>query len=185
MPDTQWPRYYVFEQPAEGAAPIHAGSVHAPDAEMAILNARDVFSRRPQRLSMWLVRDIHIFSKTRAELTGFMAEQGARAADEKSAADEQEFYVFRKRGARGVCTFVGLVRARSNRAALRAALDRYPDSQATLWWIVAQQDLIRTRAEDTDELFRSASDKPFRHESHYPVRTLMREVRSQQKRAES
>ncbi|EWM51920.1 phenylacetic acid degradation B family protein [Bordetella holmesii 70147] len=32
------------------------GSLHAPDAEMAINNARDVYTRRNEGLSIWVVR---------------------------------------------------------------------------------------------------------------------------------
>lgn len=33
----------------------HVGSLHAPDAEMAIRNARDVYTRRKEGLSIWVV----------------------------------------------------------------------------------------------------------------------------------
>ena len=40
------------------------GSLHAPDAEMAIKNARDVYTRRNEGVSIWVVRsaDIHASS---------------------------------------------------------------------------------------------------------------------------
>ena len=33
----------------------HAGSLHAPDAQMAIQNARDVYTRRQEGVSIWVV----------------------------------------------------------------------------------------------------------------------------------
>lgn len=33
----------------------HAGSLHAADAEMAIQNARDVYTRRQEGVSIWVV----------------------------------------------------------------------------------------------------------------------------------
>ena len=33
----------------------HVGSLHAPDAEMAIKNARDVYTRRNEGVSIWVV----------------------------------------------------------------------------------------------------------------------------------
>ena len=33
----------------------HVGSLHAPDAEMAINNARDVYTRRNEGVSIWVV----------------------------------------------------------------------------------------------------------------------------------
>lgn len=45
----------VFIQKETGAPHEHAGSVHAPDAEMALQNARDVFARRGEVVSIWVV----------------------------------------------------------------------------------------------------------------------------------
>ena len=45
----------VFLQSAQGAPHEHAGNVHAPDAEMALTNARDVYARRGKVLSLWVV----------------------------------------------------------------------------------------------------------------------------------
>ena len=38
----------------------HVGSLHAPDAETAILNARDVYTRRNEGVSIWVVEADHI-----------------------------------------------------------------------------------------------------------------------------
>ncbi len=53
--DSQWPLWEVFVQPAQGAAYEHSGSVHAPDAEGALQNARDVYSRRGEAIGIWVV----------------------------------------------------------------------------------------------------------------------------------
>jgi len=45
----------VFTQPADGAPYEHAGSLHAPDAEMALQNARDVYARRGEAINIWVV----------------------------------------------------------------------------------------------------------------------------------
>ena len=53
--DSQWPLWEVFTQ-KDGAAPHeHAGSVHGADAEMALQNARDVYGRRGNIVSLWVV----------------------------------------------------------------------------------------------------------------------------------
>jgi len=51
----QWPLWEVFTQPKPGAPHEHAGSVHAPDAELALQNARDVYTRRGEAVSIWVV----------------------------------------------------------------------------------------------------------------------------------
>src|SRR5690606_36949825 len=73
--DTQWPRFEVFQQ-VRPDTPFHnVGSVHAPDAELALQNARDVFVRRPQTVTLWVVPADRILMKTREELA---AEPGWR-----------------------------------------------------------------------------------------------------------
>jgi ring-1,2-phenylacetyl-CoA epoxidase subunit PaaB len=68
MTDTQWPRFIVFQQAKVDAPHQYAGSVHAPDAEMALMNARDVFVRRPTCVSLWVVPSTAVFSRTAEEL---------------------------------------------------------------------------------------------------------------------
>jgi len=53
--DSEWPLWEVFVQEVGGEPHQHAGSLHAPDAEMALQNARDVYSRRGKVSSMWVV----------------------------------------------------------------------------------------------------------------------------------
>ncbi len=50
----EWPLWEVFVQPSDGAPHEHAGSVHAADAELALQNARDVYSRRGSVMSVWV-----------------------------------------------------------------------------------------------------------------------------------
>ena len=53
--DSQWPLWEVFTQSEQGAPHEHAGSLHAPDAEQAMQNARDVYARRGGVISLWVV----------------------------------------------------------------------------------------------------------------------------------
>ena len=55
MSDTQLPVWEVFIQANPGIAHKHAGNVHAADAEMALQNARDVYSRRSEGMNIWVV----------------------------------------------------------------------------------------------------------------------------------
>ncbi len=52
---TEWPLWEVFTQPPGGLPHEHAGSLHAPDAKTALMNARDVYSRRGGVVSLWVV----------------------------------------------------------------------------------------------------------------------------------
>ncbi len=46
----------VFVQSEDGAPHEHAGSVRAADRELALQNARDVYTRRGKVFSVWVVR---------------------------------------------------------------------------------------------------------------------------------
>jgi ring-1,2-phenylacetyl-CoA epoxidase subunit PaaB len=45
----------IFIRSQHGLSHKHVGSLHAPDAEMAINNARDVYTRRNEGVSIWVV----------------------------------------------------------------------------------------------------------------------------------
>ncbi|MGM0589661.1 MAG: 1,2-phenylacetyl-CoA epoxidase subunit PaaB [Bacteroidota bacterium] len=62
--DTQWPTWEVFTQPKTGKPHEHAGNLHAPDAETALQNARDVYARRNEAVSIWVVPSEHIVAST-------------------------------------------------------------------------------------------------------------------------
>lgn len=49
------PLWEVFVQEELGEPHAHAGSLHAPDSKMALLHARDVYSRRGAVKSIWVV----------------------------------------------------------------------------------------------------------------------------------
>jgi ring-1,2-phenylacetyl-CoA epoxidase subunit PaaB len=49
------PLWEVFIRSKRGLSHNHVGSLHAPDAEMALHNARDVFTRRMEGVSIWVV----------------------------------------------------------------------------------------------------------------------------------
>ena len=51
----EWPLWEVFIRGQHGLNHRHVGSLHAPDAEMATNNARDVYTRRNEGVSIWVV----------------------------------------------------------------------------------------------------------------------------------
>lgn len=57
---TEWPLWEVFIRSKQGLDHKHAGSLHAADAAMAIENARDVYTRRMEGVSLWVVESKYI-----------------------------------------------------------------------------------------------------------------------------
>ncbi len=55
-----WPLWEVFIRSKSGLDHKHAGSLHAADAQMAIENARDVYTRRMEGISIWVVESKYI-----------------------------------------------------------------------------------------------------------------------------
>lgn len=55
-----WPLFEIFIRAKNGLNHKHVGSLHAADATMAIQNARDVYTRRNEGISIWVVEAKHI-----------------------------------------------------------------------------------------------------------------------------
>lgn len=54
------PLWEVFIRPRNGLAHRHCGSLHAADAQMALQAARDVYTRRGEGQSIWVVPSSNI-----------------------------------------------------------------------------------------------------------------------------
>ena len=52
----EWPLWEVFIRGQHGQSHRHVGSLHAPAAEMAVKHARDVYTRRNEGVSIWVVK---------------------------------------------------------------------------------------------------------------------------------
>lgn len=57
---TSWPLWEIFIRSKQGLDHKHVGSLHAADAQMAIENARDVYTRRMEGVSIWVVESKYI-----------------------------------------------------------------------------------------------------------------------------
>lgn len=55
-----WPLWEVFVRTRAGLSHKHAGSVHAPDEKIALLHARDTYTRRMEGISLWVVKSSDI-----------------------------------------------------------------------------------------------------------------------------
>jgi ring-1,2-phenylacetyl-CoA epoxidase subunit PaaB len=67
----EWPLWEVFIRSKAGLDHKHAGSLHAADAQMAIENARDVYTRRMEGISIWVVESKHIHASNPEEADAF------------------------------------------------------------------------------------------------------------------
>lgn len=67
----QLPLWEVFVQSNSGSTYKHAGSVHASDKQMALQNARDIYTRRSEGRSIWVVLSENIAASSPADEAEF------------------------------------------------------------------------------------------------------------------
>ena len=174
MTDTQWPRFMVFQQAGQSEPVLHNGSVHASDIEMAMLNARDVFVRRPEASELWVVPVDQIYSRTREELA---LSKNEKIIDQ-SINRLIDFYVFGKLSEPSQAELLGEVNASSAEAAMKAAVEKFSDRDVLRWWVFPVSSAVKSLAKDANSMFGTARDRKFTDQAEYPVVTLMRQLRS-------
>ena len=74
--EAEWSLYEVFVRGKRGLNHVHVGSLHAADDRMALLHARDVYTRRNEGVSIWVVRAEHITASSPGEKDPFFAPSG-------------------------------------------------------------------------------------------------------------
>lgn len=192
-----WPRWEVFKKDNQKKPYQAVGSVHATDPEHALLNARNVFVRRPAAVSLWVVPASVIFAKTAEEIASASAEELASASAEEitsASAEELEapplqvsedgdlrsFVVFRKANHRRSMTYmdhVGEISAADPESALAKAIDQFDDKSGLCWWIVPADAIIATDDDVVDAWFAPAKTKTYKQQSQYGFVSKLREGR--------
>ena len=174
--DTQWPRFQVFVQEQENRPHEDAGSVHAPDTEMALQYARDVFVRRPECVSLWVAPAEAIFSRTAEEL-----EQPERAStdDQAGEAAPTEYSLFHKTHSAGKMRFACNVTAASPEAAMQIGAERFAGQQAFAWWVIPTEKIVHSLPQEAGSLFTPARDKRFRMAADFKTHSMMRQIKTE------
>ena len=67
----EWPIWEVFVRSKQGLDHKHCGSLHAPDAPAALRMARDVYTRRQEGVSIWVVPSSAITASNPADKAEF------------------------------------------------------------------------------------------------------------------
>jgi ring-1,2-phenylacetyl-CoA epoxidase subunit PaaB len=168
MSDTQWPRYEVFKQDSPKKPHTSVGTVHAPDAEMALLNARDVFVRRPSAVSIWVVPATAVFTITAEEME--LNPNWHKLVTEEVPA--KTYYIFAKQSQRRSMTYVehvGEVEAKTAVQAIQKASQNrdFAPGDVFVWWAVLAAAVTRSEDDDIASMFAPAQDKTYRQQSYY------------------
>lgn len=162
--DTQWPRWEVFKQDTPKKPHQAVGSVHASDPEHALLTARNVFARRPNAVSLWVVPASAVVSVTAEELDNM------QSMETVNDAPAQTYLVFQKTGHRRSMTFVdhvGELKASTPEDALRQATKLFGNDEVVAWWLVPKSVLTRSDDADVESWFAPAKTKTYKQQSAY------------------
>lgn len=161
----KWPKFEVFKQEREGQPYRNVGSVHAPDAELALLSARDVFARRPVCHSLWVVP---------AEAITTQAIASSSTPDGPS----QSYAVCAKQSQRQAMTYVdylGCVEAHSPAEALQLAVATFGGDEGMVWWAFPEDAVTASQPDDALD-YAAATSKIFRLPNQYHTVVTMRRM---------
>ena len=75
-PHHEWPLWEVFVRGKRGLNHVHVGSLHAADPDMAVRHARDVYTRRNEGVSIWVVRSSEVVASSPSEKDPFFSPSG-------------------------------------------------------------------------------------------------------------
>ncbi len=74
--NTAEPLWEVFVRSRRGLSHTHVGSLHAADAHLALRNARDVYTRRQEGVSIWVVPSAEVTASSPDEKDSFFDPAG-------------------------------------------------------------------------------------------------------------
>lgn len=162
LPEGGWPRWEAFVRQNGGLAHVHSESVHAPDAETALLNARDAYLRRVEGVSLWV---------TPAASVSVWESDSADAPPSGSTLREPCLWEAFVRHRRGLAHLhAGSISAASPAEALDRARRAYVTrDEGVSVWVVPSEDVYAADPVDADALFEPFADKDYRYPTYYEI----------------
>ena len=172
----QLPTYEVFVQAKVPRPFKHEGGVHATSAEMALVFAKEQYSRRGICSGIWvaLTKDIIVTDLTdnNEDIYDQFEEQDA------STGDEYNIFHMTKRGTQH--SFAGVVNAGTPEQALACAKKNIERKKPVLnVWLVKTSDMRRTTAED-EAMWKTTPEKLFREAIDYKTSDKLKAFKEEQ-----
>ncbi|CAN5185910.1 hypothetical protein BH23BAC1_BH23BAC1_36280 [soil metagenome] len=156
----QFETYQVFLQIKEGKAYEHAGIVHAPDGDFALLFAKEQFSRRPNCTGLWVVKTQDVKATPYLEREENIYNYELPAYQENLSKEHFEIFHLKKRGKQHI--HQGSVLAGSYEEGLHVAKMAYnTDGPILNVWIIKEADILSIKQEDKD-IWETLSEKVHR-----------------------
>jgi ring-1,2-phenylacetyl-CoA epoxidase subunit PaaB len=163
-PLDQFGTYEVFVQPKEGKPFQHEGIVHAPNAEMAYVLAKEAFTRRFTCTSLYVVDTHDVFVSPMTEGDQNVYERIEDIPTDDSSATQYEIYHLIKRGKQHI--HAGTVMASSPAAAMAKAKQTLIAKLVYNVWAIKTNSIRFTSPEDND-LWVTLPEKKFRDAADY------------------
>ncbi len=185
----QFGTYEVFHQKKESAPFVYVGPVHAPEADVAFIFAKEQFSRRFACTGLWVVPTAAI------TVTAYVGDQesaydtlplvpdlesapnavGNEPVDESVteaaayAAGEEDYDIFHLKKRGKAHQHVGKVRAGTPAGALQVAKAVFGEQRPVVnIWAVRAADILRSDEDDRD-IWTTTPDKKYRDAISYKV----------------
>ena len=194
----QFGTYEVFHQKKEGAPFVYVGPVHAPEADVAFLFAKEQFSRRFACTGLWVVPTAAI---TVSEYVGDQesaydtlpllrapaptapapgpADDDTAAEVAAYAAGEEDYDIFHLKKRGKAHQHVGKVRASSPADALQVAKAVFGEQRPVVnVWAVRAADILRSDDEDRD-IWTTTPEKKYRDAISYKVQDRIEKFKAE------
>ncbi len=195
----QFGTYEVFHQKKDGAPFVYVGPVHAPEADVAFLFAKEQYSRRFACTGMWVVPTAAI------TVTAYVGDQESAydtlpllprtanpapgdadntAAEEAAyAAGEEDYDIFHLKKRGKAHQHVGKVRAAWPAEALQVAKAVFGELRPVVnVWAVRSADMLRSDAEDRD-IWTTTPEKKYRDAISYKVQDRIERFKAESEAA--
>ena len=191
----QFGTYEVFHQKKEGAPFVYVGPVHAPEADVAFLFAKEQYSRRFACTGLWVVPTAAI------TVTTYVGDQESAydtlpllrnnpqpnpgAADDTAAeeaayaAGEEDYDIFHLKKRGKAHQHVGKVRASSPTDALQVAKAVFGEQRPVVnVWAVRAADILRSDDADRD-IWTTTPEKKYRDAISYKVQDRIEKFKAE------
>ena len=192
----QFGTYEVFHQKKEGAPYVYVGPVHAPEADVAFLFAKEQFSRRFACTGLWVaptsaitvtayVGDQESAYDTLPLLKNSIQPAPAGTADDTAAeeaayaAGEEDYDIFHLKKRGKAHQHVGKVRASSPADALQVAKAVFGEQRPVVnVWAVRSADVLCSDDDDRD-IWTTTPEKKYRDAISYKVQDRIEKFKAE------
>ncbi|SFQ03619.1 phenylacetic acid degradation b [Hymenobacter arizonensis] len=194
----QFGTYEVFHQKKEGAPFVYVGPVHAPEADVAFLFAKEQFSRRFACTGLWVVPTAAITltdyvgdTESAYDTLPLLAKSSAAPAPDSRytddtageeaayAAGEEDYDIFHLKKRGKAHQHVGKVRASSPADALQVAKAVFGEQRPVVnVWAARSADILRSDDEDRD-IWTTTPEKKYRDAISYKVQDRIEKFKAE------